>query len=179
MSEEKNTTELLPCVISDCTWMVNELINKGDHIYRIFNDKIDIKANMIIKSLGWSKISLHLMDLDVDISNIEIDEKLRVCLTSSENDPGTLVIKQNLSFNKALRSGCLYRIIDSSLNFKYLMHIRCFNEGHIDADIMRLTIHGENYSKIKTEHEQLSLIDLKDMIFNQIYFTEGCHLKLG
>ena len=178
IEEEKNTTGSFPCVVSsDDAWSINEDINKGDHIYRIFNDKFDIKADMTIKSIGWSKINLHLMDLDVDISNIEVDEKLRVCQTSSENDPGILVMKRKFNFNKNLRSGCLYRIIDSSLNFKYLMYIRRFNEGHIDADIMKPTIHGDECSKIKTEHEQLSIIDLKDMLFNQIYFTEGCHLK--
>lgn len=196
MSEEKNTTGLLPCVVSsDDAWNINEDINNGDHIYRIFNDKFDIKANMIISHLGeygmGCIIGLHLIGADADISTIEIDESTRVCQTSSENDPGTLVMKRKLNFNKALRSGCLYRIIDSSSNFKYLMYIRCFREGYIDADIMKPVINEgcinaimklvnneEECSKIKTEHKQLSLIDLKDMMFNQIYFTEGCHLKL-
>lgn len=179
IEDEKTVTESFPCVVSsDNTWSINECINKGDHIYRIFNDKFDIKADMTIKSLGWIKINLHLMDLDVDISNIEVDEKLRVCQTSSENDPGTLVMKRKFNFNKALRPGCLYRIINSSLNFQYLMYIRGFNEGHIDADIMKLAFDGEaECSTIKTEHELLSIIDLKDLMFNQIYFTEGCHLK--
>jgi hypothetical protein len=176
--EEKNVTEWLPCVVSDGTWKVNSFVNTGDHIYRIFNDKIDIKANMTINYLGYGMISLHLIDANVDISTIEVDEKLRVCQTSSENDPGTLVMKRKLDFNKALRAGCLYRIIDSSLNFRYLMYIRCFNEGYIDADIMKLVIYGEDYSKIKTEHKQLSIIDLKDKMFNQMYFTDGCHLKI-
>jgi hypothetical protein len=177
VEEEKNTTEWLPCVVSDGTWTVNSFVNVGDHIYRIFNDKIDIKANMIIKSLGWSKINLHLTDIDTDILNIAVDEKLRVCQTSSENDPGTLVMKRKLDFNKELRSGGLYRIIDSSLNLQYLMYIKCYHGGYIDADIMHV-IRGEECSKIKIENEQLSLIDLKDMMFNRIYFTEGCHLNL-
>ena len=166
MSEEKNTTDWLPCVVSDGTWRVNTFVNEGDEIYRIFNDKFDIKANMTIKSIGWNKISLHLMDLDVDISNIEVDEKLRVCQTSSENDPGILVVKQNLSFNKEFRSSCLYRVIDSASNFKYLMYIRRFFEGHIDADIMKPII-DEDHFVIETKHEQLSLIDLKDMKHRQ------------
>ena len=176
--EEKNITELLPCVVSDGTWKVNDFVSEGDHIYRIFNDKIDIKANMTINFLRYGMISLHLMDVDIYIPDIEIDESLRVCQTSSENDPGTLVMKQKLNFNKALRSGGLYRVIDRSLNFRYLMYIRYFNKGYIDADIMKLTTDGEDHGKIKIEHKQLSIIDLKDMMFNQIYFTEGCHLKL-
>lgn len=180
--EEKNVTGLLPCVVSDDTWSMNEWINNGDRIYRIFNDKFDIKANMTINYHGGYGIgciiSLHLIDTNANISNIAVDESLRVCQTSSENDPGTLLMKQKFDFNKALRVGCLYRIIDSSLNFRYLMYIRCFNEGYIDADIMKLTTYGEEHGKIKTEHKQLSLIDLKDMMFNQIYFTEGCHLNL-
>ena len=179
MTEEKNASEWLPCVVSDGTWKVNDFVNKDDHIYRIFNKKFDVKANMTIESVGWSKISLHLTDIDVDISNIEVDESLRVCYTSSENDPGILVIYQKFDFNKELTPGCLYHVVDSALNFKYLMYIRCFYEEYIDADIMKFVIHGEKYSKIKTEHRQLALIDLKDMLFKQISLGEGCNLKFG
>lgn len=185
--EEKNMTEWLPCVVSDNTWSINEGVNKGDHIYRIFNDKFDIKANMTINYIGYIyKIGLHIIDTNVDISNIEIDESLRVCLTSSENDPGTLVAKRDLNFNEELKPGCLYRIVDSSLKLRYLMYIRCFFEGYIDADIMKPMIIPEEtiscevkYSVIETKHEQLSIIDLKDMMFNQIPLGEGCNLKLG
>ena len=167
----------LPCVVSDNTWTVNDCVFKGAHIYRIFNDKFDIKANMTINHLGYYMIGLNLIDTNADISNIEIDESMRVCITSSENDPGTLVLKENLSFNKELRSGCLYRVIDSTSKFKYLMYIRCFTEGHIDADIMKLVIHEEKCFKIETENEKLSLIDLKGLLFKHVYFTEGCNLK--
>lgn len=177
--EENNMTEWLPCVVSDNIWSVNDCIFKGAHIYRIFNDKFDVKANMTINYLGYYMIGLHLIDENADISNIEIDESTRVCLTSSENDPGTLVIKQKLSFNKELTSGCLYRVVDSALNFKYLMYIRCFNGGYIEADIMKLTIHEEKCSKIKTEHRQLSVIDLKGLMFSKMPLGEGCNLKLG
>lgn len=170
-------TEWLPCVVSDDNWRVNGHVNEGDHIYRIFNDKFDVKAIMTIKSLGWSKISLHLTDIDADILDIKVDEKLRVCQTSSENDPGTLVVKRDYTFNEELKPGCLYRVIDSELNFQYLMYIRRFNgAGYIDADIMKVAIHGL-YSKINTEPEQLSLIDLKDMLFTQIPLGEGCNFK--
>ena len=179
MAEEKKAIEWLPCVVSDGTWSINNFVNKGDHIYRIFNNKFDVKANMTIKSLGYYMICVHLIDQGIDISNIEIDESLRVCRTSSENDSGTSVIKQKFDFNKEFKPGCLYRVVDSALNFKYLMYIRCFCEEYIDADIMKFVIHGEKYSKIKTEHRQLSLIDLKEMLFKQISLGEGCNLKFG
>lgn len=172
-------TEWLPCVVSDDNWRVNGHVNEGDHIYRIFNDKIDIKGIMTIKSLGWSKISLHLTDIDADILDIKVDEKLRVCQTSSENDPGTLVVKREMHFNEALKSSCLYRVIDSELNFQYLMYIRNFTGGHIDADIMKLMLHPEMtvYSMINAEHALLSVIDLRDMMFTQIPLGEGCNFK--
>lgn len=110
-------TEWLPCVVSDDNWRVNEHIKRGDHICRIFNDKIDIKAIMTIKSLGWSKISLHLTDIDADILDIKVDEKLRVCQTSSENDPGTLVVKREMHFNEALKS----RVCSVCLQSKWLI----------------------------------------------------------
>lgn len=169
--EEKNMTEWLPCVVSDNTWTVNDDVYKGAHIYRIFNEKFDVKADMTISHLGYYMIGLHLIDADADISEVEIDESMRVCLTSSENDPGTLVMKQKLNFNTELTPGCMYRVVDSALKFKYLMYIRCFTGGYIDADIMKLLIQG---NKIKTEHEQLSVIDLKDLMFSKISFTEGC-----
>jgi hypothetical protein len=178
--DENNMTTWLPCVVSDGTWSVNECVHKGDHIYRIFNDKIDIKANMIINYLGCYMIGLHLIDENTDISNIEIDDSMRVCLTSSENDPGTLVMKQKLNFNTELTPGCLYRVVDSALNFKYLMYIRRFNgSGYIDVDIMKFAIHGVYYSKINTEPEQLSVIDLKGLMFSKMPLGEGCNLKLG
>jgi hypothetical protein len=103
---------------------------------------------------------------------------MRVCLTSSENDPGTLVMKQKLNFNTELTPGCLYRVVDSALNFKYLMYIRRFNgSGYIDVDIMKFAIHGVYYSKINTEPEQLSVIDLKDKMFSQIPLGKGCKFK--
>ena len=179
MTEEKNMTEWLPCVVSDGTWKVNDFVSKGHQIYRIFNKKFDVKANMTIESVGWCKISLHLTDIDVNIFNIEVDESLRVCYSSLENDPGVLVICQKFDFNKELKPGCLYRVVDSALNFKYLMYIRSFYEKYIDADIMQFVIHGEKYSKIKTEHRQLSLIDLKERMFKQISLGEGCNLKFG
>lgn len=166
--EEKNMTEWLPCVVSDGTWREDECVVKGTHIYRIFNDRFDIKGNMIINYLGYYMIGLHLIDADADISNIEIDKSMRVCLTSSENDPGTLVMKQNLDFNKELTPGCLYRVVDSALNFEYLMYIRCFTGEYIDADIMKPVIHEVKCSQIKTEHAQLSLIDLKGMMFSKM-----------
>ena len=176
---ENNVTTWLPCVISDGTWSVNEDIHKGDHIYRIFNDKIDIKANMTINHLGYYMIGIHIMDAHASIFEFEIDDSMRVCLTSSENDPGMLVMKQKLNFNTELTPGCLYRVVDSALNFKYLMYIRRFNgAGYIDADIMKVAIHGV-YSKINTEPEQLSVIDLKGLMFSQIPLSEGCNLKLG
>jgi hypothetical protein len=192
VEEEKNVTELsphvsvtewLPCVVSDGTWQVNNFVNKGDYIYRIFNKKFDIKAIMTIKSFGWNKISLHLTDTDVNIDNIEVDESLRVCQTSSENDPGILVVKQKFEFNKELKPGCLYRVIDSSLTFKYLMYIRRFTGGYVDLDVMKPIIvpdemcRGAKYSVIETKHEQLSLIDLKDMMFEQIPLGKGCNFK--
>jgi hypothetical protein len=175
--EETNMTEWLPCVVSDGTWSVNEDVHKGDHIYRIFNDKFDVKANMTINYLGYYMIGLHLIDENADISNIEIDESMRVCLTSSENDPGTLVMKQKLNFNTELTPGCMYRVVDSALNFKYLMYIRCFTGGYIDVDIMKPVIHETKCSEIKTKHEQLSVIDLKDKMFSQIPLGKGCKFK--
>lgn len=178
-------TNWLPCVVSDGTWSINEHINNGDHIYRIFNDKFDIKANMIIKSIGCHMICVSLIDQGIDIPNIVFDESLRVCQTSSENDPGTLLMKQTLSFNKELKPGCLYRVIDSELNFKYLMYIRCFIDGHVDADIMRPMIIpegemccGVKYSAIEAKHEPLSIVDLRNMMFTQIPLGEGCNFKL-
>lgn len=185
LSPRVNWTEWLPCVVSDGTWRINKFINKGDHIYRIFNEKFDVKANMTIKSIGYGMISVHLIDADVDIDNIEIGESLRVCDTSSENDPGRLVHYQRLEFNKELKPGCLYRVIDSELNFQYMMYIRCFIDGHVDADIMRPMIipegeirDGVKYSVIEVKHEPLSIIDLKDMMFTQIHLGEGCNFKL-
>ena len=84
-------------------------------------------------------------------------------------------MKQELDFNKELAPGCMYRVVDSALNFKYLMYIRRFNgAGYIDADIMKPVIHEEKYSEIKTEHKQLTVIDLKGLMFSKIYLTKGC-----
>ena len=181
---KNNITAWLPCVVSDGTWSINEDVHKGDHIYRIFNDKIDIKANMTINHLGYYMIGIHIMDAHASIFEFEIDDSMRVCLTSSENDPGTLVMKQKLKFNTELTPGCLYRVVDSTLNFKYLMYIRCLTGGYVDVDIMKPVIHdeivnGEKYSEIKTEHEQLSVIDLKGLMFSQMPLGKGCKLKLG
>jgi hypothetical protein len=183
LSPHVNVTEWLPCVVSDGAWKINDSIKKGDQIYRIFNKKFDIKAIMTIKSLGYYMICLHMTDPGVDISNIEIDESLRVCQTSSENDPGTLVMKPNLTFNEELKPGCLYRVVDSSLNFKYLMYIRRFTGGYVDLDVMKPIIVPDEMCRgtinpvIETKHEQLSLIDLKDMMFEQIPLGKDCNFK--
>lgn len=183
MSEEvkKNVTEWLPCVISDGTWKITDSVNKGNRIYRIFNDKIDIKARMIVKSLGYYVISVHLMDQGIDILNIELDDALRVCKTSAETDLGTLVMHPTLEFNQELKAGCLYRVVDSSLIFQYMMYIRHFNTECIDADIMKPIIIPEaedKYSAIDVKHELVSRIDLKDMMFNQIALGKGCNFKI-
>lgn len=180
--EEKNMTEWLPCVISEDKWTINEHIKKDDRIYRIFNDKFDIKADMTVSQLGYYTIGLHLIDPGATLLNVDIDEKLRVCFTSAETDPGTLVMKRELHFNKELKPGCLYRVVDSSLTFQYLMYIRCFLEEHIDVDIMKpILIPGETiskYSVIEAEHDLVSCIDLKDMMFNQIALGKGCNFKI-
>ncbi len=172
-------TEWLPCVVSNGTWTMNDSINKGDHIYRIFNKMFDIRANMRIKSIGCHMICVSLIDQGIDIPNIVFDESLRVCHTSAETDSGILVVEQTLSFNEELKPGCLYRVIDSELNFKYLMYIRCFTEGCIDVDIMKLVFNeGAKCTRIKTENYLFSSLDLKDMMFKQISLGEGCNFKL-
>jgi len=186
MSEEvkKNVTEWSPCVVSDGTWSISDSVKKGDRIYRIFNKKFDVKANMIIKTLGYYVISVHLVDQGIDILNIEIDANLRVCHTSAEINHGTLVMDPTLEFNQELKPGCLYRIVDSSLNFQYMMYIRHLNEKCIDADIMKPMLIPEaedaisKYSVIEAKHELLSVLDLRDMMFNKIAFDKGCNFKL-
>ena len=182
LSPRVNVTEWMPCVVSNGMWEITDSVNKGDRIYRIFNDKIDIKARMIVKSLGYYVISVHLIDQGIDILNIELDDALRVCKTSAETDPGTFVMKRELHFNEELKPGCLYRIVDSSLTFQYLMYIRHLNAECIDADIMKPILVPEEtiskYSVIEAKHELVSRIDLKDMMFNQIALGKGCNFKI-
>ena len=49
LEEEKNVNKWSACVVSAGTWGINESINSGDHIYRIFNDKFDLKANLVFE----------------------------------------------------------------------------------------------------------------------------------
>lgn len=168
IKEEKNVTEWLPCVVSEDKWTVNEHIKRGDHICRIFNDKFDIKANMIIKTAGYYVISVHLIDQGIDILNIEIDEKLRVCATHSPDDSGIPVSINSNKFNPELRVGKLYWIANADLEFQYVMHVRAITGKSIDVDLIS-TINGlDNTSRLDITGKSFDITELLEYKFMEV-----------
>jgi hypothetical protein len=166
--EETNVTEWLPCVISDGTWTVNEHIKKGDRICRIFNDNIDIKANMIIKAAAYYVISVHLIDQGIDISNIEIDEKLRVCATHSPDDSGIPVRINSNKFNPELRVGKLYWVTDSNKNIPYMVHVKSITDTAIEVHIINTIKESNGTSSLTVTGKKFSIAELLEYKFKEV-----------
>jgi len=168
IKEEKNVTEWLPCVVSEDKWTINEHIKRGDHICRIFNDKIDIKANMIIKTAGYYVISVHLIDQGIDILNIEIDEKLRVCATHSPDDSGIPVSINSNKFNPELRVGKLYHFTNSNKNIQYMIHVKSITDNAMEVHVISSVKESNGTSSLTVIGRSFDIAELLEYKFKEV-----------
>lgn len=166
--KEMNIDTWKDCVIKDNTWSVNPIIKKGDRICRFFSDKFDIKANMTINYLGYGVIGFHMDDTDTDITNMEIDESMRVCATHSPDDPGVPVRISSNKFNPELRVGNLYWIANADLEFQYIMHVVCIVGTSIDVNLINTTTELDNTSSIKITGKSFDITDLLEYKFQKV-----------
>ena len=168
IKEEKNVTEWLSCVVSEDKWTVNEHIKRGDHICRIFNDKIDIKANMIIKTAGYYVISVHLIDQGIDILNIEIDEKLRVCATHSPDDSGIPVRIDSNKFNPELHVGKLYHVVNSNKDIQYMIHVKSITDNDMEVHVISTVKESNGTSSLTVIGRLFDITELLEYKFKEV-----------
>jgi len=166
--KEMNIDTWKDCVIKDDTWSINPIIKKDDSVCRFFSDKFDIKANMTINYLGHGMIGFHMDDTDTDITNMEIDESMRVCATHSPDDPGVPVRISSNKFNPELRVGNLYWIANADLEFQYIMHVVCIVGTSIDVNLINTTTELDNTSSIKITGKSFDITDLLECKFMKV-----------
>lgn len=148
-------------VIKDNTWSINPIIKKGDSVCRFFNDKFDIKANMTINYLGYGMIGFHMDDTDTDITNMEIDETMKVCATHSPDDPEVPVRINSYKFNPELCVGKLYIMTNINSKIQYVIHVKSITDKTIDVDIVDIIEDRYNERSVRTTG---ALYDIKDLL---------------
>lgn len=155
-------------VIKDDAWSINPIMKKGDRVYRFFNDKFDIKANMTINYLGYGMIGFHMEDTDTDIANMEIDESMRVCATHSPDDSGIPVRINNNKFNPELRVGKLYWVTDSNKNIPYMVHVKSITDNAIEVHIISTVKEHNNTSSLTVTGKEFGIAELLEYKFKEV-----------
>jgi hypothetical protein len=149
------------CVIKDDVRVVDQIKN-GDTIYRLKNDKFDIKAKITIADIGYRVMNIHLEDKDINMyGGIAIDETMRVFKTDSQDDPGILVQHQKYKFNPELRVGKLYIMININSKIQYVIHVKSMTDTSMDVDIVDIIEDRYNERSVKTTG---ALYDIKDLL---------------